>query len=129
MNYNPVVWFEIYCDDLDRAATFYQTVLQIEFRDLDAPPGADEGNFKMKMFPGGPDNGGASGALCYMDGVKAGGGATMVYFGCEDCAVEAGRVEAAGGKVHKPKMNIGEYGNIAIVVDTEGNYIGLHSMK
>ena len=48
--------------------------------------------------------------------------------GSADCAIEAGRVEAAGGKLHQAKMSIGEYGNIALAFDTEGNMFGLHSM-
>jgi predicted enzyme related to lactoylglutathione lyase len=63
-----------------------------------------------------------------MDGCAAGGGGTLVYFNCGDCAVEASRVEAAGGRVYKEKFAIGEYGFIAIAADTEGNTIGLHSM-
>ena len=55
-------------------------------------------------------------------------GGTLVYFNCADCAVEAGRVEAAGGKLHQAKMSIGDYGNIALAFDTEGNMFGLHSM-
>ena len=43
--------------------------------------------------------------------------------------VEASRVEAAGGKIMKPKMPIGPHGFIALVFDTEGNLFGLHSMK
>jgi predicted enzyme related to lactoylglutathione lyase len=53
----------------------------------------------------------------------------MVYFGCEDCAVEAGRVAQAGGQVMKEKFSIGPYGFIAIAADPEGNVFGLHSMK
>ena len=37
-------------------------------------------------------------------------------------------VEAAGGKLHQAKMPIGEYGNIALAFDSEGNMFGLHSM-
>jgi hypothetical protein len=48
---------------------------------------------------------------------------------CDDCAVEEGRVKTSGGKVEKAKMSIGEYGFISLVVDTEGNMFGLHSMK
>ena len=55
------------------------------------------------------------------------GGSTLVYFACEDCAVEAPRAAAYGGQLFKPKMPIGEHGFIAMVVDTEGNMIGLHS--
>jgi len=54
---------------------------------------------------------------------------TVVYFACEDCAVEEARVQRAGGHVIRPKMSIGQYGAISLVVDTEGNMIGLHSMK
>ena len=72
---------------------------------------------------------GSSGALCKMAGCKAGGGGTLIYFSCEDCAVEAGRVVANGGSLYKEKFSIGEYGFIAIACDTEGNTIGLHSLK
>jgi len=51
----------------------------------------------------------------------------MVYFACEDCAVEAGRAAEFGGKVEREKMSIGEFGFVAIMRDTEGNMIGLHS--
>jgi len=63
-----------------------------------------------------------------MDGVPSGGNSTIIYFGCDDCAVEAKRVVAAGGKVKQEKMSLGQYGFMALVFDTEGNLIGLHSM-
>lgn len=53
----------------------------------------------------------------------------IVYFNCEDCAVEESRVAAAGGRVFKPKFSIGQYGFVALVHDTEGNLIGLHSLR
>ena len=34
----------------------------------------------------------------------------------------------AGGKVHKSKMSIGQHGFISLMVDSEGNMFGLHSM-
>ena len=64
-----------------------------------------------------------------MDGFPSGGNSTLVYFNCEDCAVEAARVAGAGGRVQRDKMSIGEYGFIALCFDTEGNMFGLHSMK
>jgi len=54
---------------------------------------------------------------------------TIIYFACEDCANEGKRVAASGGQIHKDKFSIGEYGFISLVVDTEGNMIGLHSLK
>jgi len=37
------------------------------------------------------------------------------------------RIEGAGGKITMPKTNIGENGNMAYFLDTEGNQVGLHS--
>jgi predicted enzyme related to lactoylglutathione lyase len=120
---NPVGWFEIYVQDMPRAKAFYEKVFQVKLEELKAP------DIEMWSFPMQMDKSGASGALVYMKGVPSGGNSTLVYFSCEDCAVEAARVTQAGGKIQNPKMSIGEYGFIALVVDTEGNMFGLHSMK
>lgn len=128
MNYNPVVWFEIYVTDMQRAKAFYETVLGITLRPID-PPAMGDGPTQMLFFPGEPSNGGAGGALVRMEGFPVGAGSVLVYFACEDCAVEAGRVAAAGGAVQRKKTPIGPYGHIALIVDTEGNMVGLHSMK
>jgi predicted enzyme related to lactoylglutathione lyase len=53
----------------------------------------------------------------------------LVYFASEDCAVEAARVVQAGGALQKEKFSIGQYGFIALAIDTEGNMFGLHSMQ
>ena len=83
----------------------------------------------MMSFPMEIGAAGAAGALVKMEGVKAGGNSTLVYFSTDDCTVEASRVEAAGGKIMKPKFAIGPYGFIALAFDSEGNLFGLHSMK
>lgn len=125
MSHNPVVWFEIYVQDMPRATAFYETVLGIRLDKLDAPiPGLE-----MMAFPMQQDCVGAGGSLVKMEGKSSGGTSTIVYFACEDCAVEAARVAGAGGSVHQNKMPIGQYGFIALVLDTEGNMVGLHSMK
>jgi uncharacterized protein len=124
---NPVGWFEIYVDDMSRAKAFYEAVFGSPLTIL-VNPTADDAGLEMWAFPMEMTAPGSSGALCKMEGCQAGGGGTLVYFNCDDCAVEAGRVEANGGSVYKPKMSIGEYGFIAIACDTEGNTIGLHSM-
>lgn len=125
MHRNPVGWFEIYVQDLDRAKEFYETVLNVELTKLDTP--APE--LEMLAFPMKMDAGGAAGAIVKMEGCPSGGMGTLVYFSCEDCGIEASRVDAAGGKVCKPKMAIGQYGFIALATDTEGNMFGLHSMN
>lgn len=129
MKTNPVCWFEIYVQDIDRAKTFYETVLGTELSAMEIP------EMEMMTFPmdpgceGAPAAPGAAGALIKMEGFPSGGNSTLVYFDCEDCAAEASRVESAGGEIHKPKFSIGEHGFIALAVDTEGNMFGLHSPK
>lgn len=120
---NPVGWFELYVSDLPRARAFYQAVFQRPLADLPMPGG----EVQMCMFEMKPEASGAAGALVKSPHMKPGSGGTLVYFSCADCAVEAARAAASGGKVLQPRMSIGEYGFIAIVQDTEGNTIGLHS--
>jgi predicted enzyme related to lactoylglutathione lyase len=124
---NPVVWFEIYVQDMPRARAFYETVLNLQLSPLPAPPG-EAADLEMLAFPMQPETGGAGGTLVRMEGMPSGGNSTLVYFACTDCATEVGRVAAAGGKVFKDKFAIGPYGFCALAVDTEGNMFGLHSM-
>ena len=54
----------------------------------------------------------------------------IVYFNCADCAVEAARVAAYGGRAKsRDKISIGEYGFIVLVTESDGNMIGLHSLQ
>ena len=121
---NPIRWFEIYVQDMQRAKAFYQAVFAYQFTSLEDP---DDG--EMWAFPESISSYGAGGALIKMPGVQSGGGGTLIYFGTDDCSIQEGRVEKAGGRVVKPKMSIGPHGFISLVEDTEGNVIGLHSMK
>ena len=122
-NRNPVGWFEIYVQDMDRAKTFYEKTLGVTFEKLESP------GMEMWAFPMNMDAPGAAGSLVKMEGKDSGSGGTIIYFSCADCAVEAGRAAQHGGKVVKEKFSIGQYGFIAFVEDTEGNMIGLHSIK
>ncbi|MGX9416819.1 VOC family protein [Vibrio sp. RC27] len=123
---NPVGWFEIYVDDMPRARKFYESVLNVKLEKLESPAMIE---IEMWCFPSNMEQYGASGALAYMSNVKAGGNSTLVYFSCDDCAVEESRVLSSGGEILVPKMQIGEHGFISVLCDTEGNTIGLHSMK
>jgi predicted enzyme related to lactoylglutathione lyase len=120
---NPVGWFEIHVQDMARATAFYEAVLGVKLSKLESP------GMNMQAFPMQRDGTGASGALVKMAGVASGGNSVLVYFVCGDCAIEAAKAAKAGGRIHKEKTAIGEHGFIALVVDTEGNMIGLHSMK
>ncbi|MBX9960353.1 MAG: VOC family protein [Burkholderiaceae bacterium] len=123
---NPVGWFEIYVNDMARAKAFYQGLLGVELTRLQSPDG--DSSMEMWAFPMNDGSYGASGTLAKMAGMSAGGNSTLVYFSCTDCAVEAARAVPHGGRVEQPKTSLGPYGFMALVVDTEGNRIGLHSM-
>lgn len=119
---NPVGWFEIYVQDMQRAKAFYEGVFGDALTRLESP-GMEMWAFGMEEVPGAP------GALVKMEGFKPSGNGVIVYFKCADCAVEAAKAKQCGGRVDKEKFSIGQYGHIALVTDTEGNMIGLHSMQ
>jgi predicted enzyme related to lactoylglutathione lyase len=129
MKSNPIAWFEIYVQDMSRAKAFYEAVFQTTLTSLKNPDPNAFTEMEMWTFPSSMESYGACGALVKMAGCPSGGGGTLVYFACDDCAVEAARVATHGGKVVNEKMSIGEHGFIALVSDTEGNTIGLYSMQ
>ena len=124
---NPVVWFEIYVNDLKRAKNFYETVLKTELSELPTPE--DIEGMKMLAFPMEMEGEGAAGALVKMEGFEAGGGGTIIYFRSDDCANEESRIEKEGGKIFQSKQSLGEYGFMVLASDTEGNMFGIHSQK
>lgn len=126
MKKNPVGWFEIYVQDMTRARSFYEAVLAVKLSALESP---EPSVATMWAFPIVKDGIGAAGALASMQGQQPTGNGTIVYFSCADCAVEAKRVPANGGKIKKDKFSIGEFGFIALVTDPDGNVIGLHSQQ
>lgn len=130
MQQNPIAWFEIYVQDMPRAKAFYEAMLDGQLEKIPTPDDGMQGGLEMWAFPmsQAEDAYGAAGALCKMEGAPSGGGGTLVYFKCDDCAVEAARAADNGGSIFREKMSIGEHGFMALVIDTEGNMIGLHSM-
>jgi hypothetical protein len=122
---NPVAWFEIYVQDMDRALCFYESVLQVNLTQLNAPISGPQ----MWSFPSYMEGYGAGGALVKLDGCPSGGSGTLVYFHSEDCSSEESRVVSAGGQIHRSKLSIGEFGFISLAYDTEGNLFGLHSLS
>jgi len=89
----------------------------------------NDDSVQMRNFVDDYQSHGAGGALVKMEHAKPGPGGAMVYFSCDDCAVEQGRVEAAGGQIARPKFQIGEHGFVSLFIDTEGNMVGLHSTQ
>jgi predicted enzyme related to lactoylglutathione lyase len=126
MAMNPIAWFEIYVENIERAKQFYETVLATSLEKLNDP---NDSGIEMWSFPSNMESYGATGALVKMEGFSSGGNSTLVYFACGDCAVEESRVEKAGGRIHQSKTSIGEYGFISLAIDSEGNMFGLHSQR
>ena len=122
MSDNPVRWFEIYVQDIARAKAFYESVFQLKLERLNSPEP------EMWAFPMKIGGTGCAGSLVKMKDGPSGGNCVLIYFACEDCALEAARVVKFGGRIEREKSSIGEYGYIALARDTEGNMIGLHSM-
>lgn len=126
MTKNPVGWFEIYVDDLERAKAFYESVLNTRLESIGDPSNEQ---IEMLAFPANYEVYGAAGALVKIPGFKASGNSIIIYFSCDDCAVEQSKITKNGGVVQRPKMSIGDYGFITLGTDTEGNTFGLHSLK
>jgi uncharacterized protein len=120
---NPVGWFEIYVQNMERAKAFYEAVFGVELTRLEGT------EFEMWAFPMDQNGGGASGSLVKITGYPSGANSVLVYFSCGDCAVEAEKAATSGGQIETGKKSVGQYGYIALVIDTEGNVIGLHSMQ
>ena len=122
---NAISWFEIPTTDLSRAQKFYEAIYQIKLNPLDMD------NIKMRMFPI-DDYMGVGGALVDSGGFhkpSATDGPLIYLNGNPDLQLILDRVEAAGGKIVVPKTLISpEYGSMAVIIDTEGNRIGFHSI-
>jgi len=123
--FNVVGWFDIYVSDLNRAVSFYESILESKLEELKDPSGETQ----MMTFSADMTVYGAAGALVKSEYNRPGPGGTMIYFSVEDCEISQSRVQSAGGKVLRPKFSIGEFGWVTICEDSEGNIIGLNSMK
>ncbi len=122
---NPIGWFEIHVSDMDRATRFYEAVFQQTLNPLPSP----DPQIEMRMLSGDMTMHGANGALVKHPMKKPSTEGVLVYFSCEDCATQQALAVEHGGKIFKPKFSIGENGFIAIIGDSEGNAIGLHSVQ
>jgi predicted enzyme related to lactoylglutathione lyase len=123
---NAISWFEIPATDLDRAQQFYETVFGLKLLPMDLP------NIKMRMFPIDNPETGIGGAICDSGGFHKPSltDGPLIYLNANpDVQLILNKVEAAGGKIFLPKTEISpEYGFMAVLIDTEGNRIGLHSV-
>lgn len=121
LNVNPVNWFEIPAEDLNRAKTFYENIFGIEMEINNM------GNLKMAWFPFKQDGTGATGTLMEAESYVPSYSGPLVYFSVTDIPEILDNVRKNGGKVLTEKMSIGEFGFVGHFEDCEGNRIGLHS--
>jgi uncharacterized protein len=120
MRQNAINWFEIPCEDLNRATAFYETLLDTKMHR--ATVGGP-----MAIFAS--DSTGTGGTLVKRPFQKPGRAGTMVYLNCDgDLDEVLARIPKAGGLVLMPKTEVpGGFGYFACLRDSEGNHIGLHS--
>jgi len=120
---NAITWFEIPAADFERAVRFYE---QIYAQSL--PRDASFPGLRMAMFP--YQRPGVGGCLIAMEQARPHADGVRVYLAAgDDLGVVLGRVEAAGGAIIMPKTLLREeIGYIALLQDSEGNIVGLHSM-
>jgi predicted enzyme related to lactoylglutathione lyase len=118
---NQVVWVDIPVLDLDRAIRFYSAVLGAKVNKEEYPEMA------IGLLPGSdPD---VTGCLFKSETDRPSSEGPLIYLNADGRLDEAvNHVEAYGGKVLKPRHSIGPYGFRALVLDSEGNRVALHSM-
>ena len=116
-----VVWFDLPVADLERASRFYAAVLGIEVSPAKA------GNFTFAVLEHGPDGNGG----CLIPNAKEVSAAgILVYMNVEGRIRDAvAQTQKQGGRLLKAIESIGPHGFRAVVLDSEGNRIALHSSK
>jgi uncharacterized protein len=119
-----VGWFEIPVRDMNRAVKFYNAIFDTKLskQTIDG--------FNMARFPWNEEGKGAGGSLVAAGKhYKPSHEGTLVYFSSQDVNNELQRVEKAGGKILQDKTEISpDIGFMALIEDTEGNRIALHSL-
>lgn len=125
---NVVTWFEIPVHDSQRARAFYEVILDIQMNTQHIP----ETNEELTFFPSDPNvvqatSGRVTGVLTKSAKAKPSADGTLIYINASPAIQTVlDNVERAGGKILVQAMRI-KAGLIAIILDTEGNRIGLHA--
>jgi len=119
---NPVVYYEIPVNDIDRAIKFYTKVFKFDFdkETID--------NNEMALFPFADENAGISGALAKGEIYKPTKDGVLIYFKTENMDETLELTTSNGGQILYPKTDNG-IGFVAEFEDTKGNRIALYQSK
>ena len=119
---NPVVYFEIPVNDIDRAIKFYKVVFNFNFdkETID--------NNEMALFPFTDENSGISGALAKGEIYKPTKDGVVIYFRTENIDETIKLAISNGGHILYPVTDNGT-GLVAEFEDTEGNRIALFQTR
>lgn len=127
---NIITWFEIPVIDTERARKFYETIFDIEMSTRTIPQTGEE----LTFFPYDPNviqatSGRVTGVLSKSPKSHPSDKGTLVYINAyPEIQKVLDKVVKAGGKIIVPAMQMNA-GFIAVIIDTEGNRVGLHSDK
>ncbi|HRE40684.1 MAG TPA: VOC family protein [Ignavibacteria bacterium] len=116
---NPVVYFEIPINDMERATIFYKEIFGYEFEIAEI-----HGN-QMAFFPFGEGMPGASGALAKGEIYKPTKDGVVVYLGCDNIDDVLEKITSRKGVILFPKTEVENTGFVAEIEDSEGNRIAL----
>jgi len=115
---NRPAWFDLSTSDLTAAKALYGELFDWSFFDA----GPDFGHYTMAHTP----NGRAAAALApKMPGQEQSPVVWTVYWGTSDMEATIARIEANGGRLMFPPMDIPDTGRMAIAFDPEGAAFGL----
>lgn len=112
-----ISWVEIPATDIERATKFYSKVLNLDIQVMDF------GKEKMACFPNG------EGAISLAPGFNPSKNGVLVSFNTEkDLNAVLKIVAENGGEIVQSKTKIEAEGRgyFALIVDTEGNKVGLY---
>ncbi|HKP32865.1 MAG TPA: VOC family protein [Chitinophagaceae bacterium] len=124
-NTHALNWFEIPVNDFDRAKKFYETIFDYQM------PENQMGPAKMGFLLYDFQNGGRGGAIVHNpEFYTPSKNGSLIYLNCDpDLSVVLEKVAAAGGMITQEKALIGpNLGYWALIEDSEGNRVALHSM-
>jgi predicted enzyme related to lactoylglutathione lyase len=120
---NLCAMFEISVEDFDRAKGFYEKILGIETTEMNIL-NTQIGMFPIKEYLN-------WGCISKCDQHRPSRDGTLIYLNADnDMEGMLEKVKSAGGEILTPKTKLNDQlGFLTVFLDTEGNRIGLHSLK